>query len=462
MLAVLLVNPRTNSKYIHQKSSVSDRVLEYLFNRFYDPHFEIPQGSKCTTMPPITLYALQALFRGRCRVDLVDEQVADIDFDRHYDLVCITSTTTQILRAREISEIFRSKGVRTAIGGVHASCLPDECGNYFDVVCVGEAELYVDRLINDLSSGRLARQYRSNEFARMDEIPFYDYKIGQGNYLPFYVINFSRGCVFNCDFCSIKSTLGTFRTRPVEAVTAEIVRNGAKYVWFPDATLTANPRRAKELFTALIPLKIKWISQITMNIVENSEILDLMQESGCMLASIGFETLNNNNIKTSNKLQNRTEHYHKFIQSLHSRGIAIEGNFAFGFDEDDPDVFEKTAKFIVEAGIDLPELYMLTPYPDTELYARLLREERIVDFDWSHYDNMHFLHLPVFQPQRMSREELRAGCREAERIVYSRFNTAKRFMRSRVINLPVAGANWIYANRIANVDTLAPEGRFFC
>jgi radical SAM superfamily enzyme YgiQ (UPF0313 family) len=461
MKSVLLVNPTTLNKYYHPKISWSDRAFEFLFNRLYDPNFQVPLGANCTTMPPVTLYALEALFSGRCEIQIVDEQVEAIDFDSDYDLVCVTSTTTQIVRAHEISSRFRSRGVKTAIGGVHASSLPDECQEHFDVVCIGEAEQYIDRLIQDLYNGALASRYESNEFAPMDKIPFYDYRIGGGRYLPFHVINFSRGCVFNCDFCSIKSTLGTFRTRPVGAVIAEIERKESKYIWFPDATLTANPRRAKELFKALIPLGIKWVSQITMNIADNEEILDLMEASGCMLVSIGFETLNDNNMKTAKKTQNKVGDYRSMIDSLHSRNIAIEGNFAFGFDEDETDVFEKTAAFIVESGIDLPELYMLTPYPDTELYTRLLREQRIVDFDWSHYDNTHFLHLPVFQPKKMSREELLEGCRTAERSVYSRRSTLKRLAKSRVVHLPILGANWIYSNRMSAKGNLTPS-RFSC
>ena len=462
MKSVLLVNPGTDNKYFHPKRSISDRVMEFFFNRFYDQNFRIPIGANCTTMPPVTLYALEALFRNRCSVRLIDEQVEDIDYNEKYDMVGITSTTTQMKRARIISERFRSRGVKTAIGGVHASCLPDECAADFDTVCVGEAEMYIDQLIHDLYKGDLAPRYQSNTFAAMDNLPFYEYQIGGGKYLPFHVVNFSRGCVFNCDFCSIKSTLGTFRTRPVEAVIAEIKRKNSKYIWFPDATLTANPRRAKELFKALVPLGVKWVSQITMNIAGNREILDLMRDSGCMLVSIGFETLNDNNIRTAKKMQNRVEDYQATIDSLHSRNIAIEGNFAFGFDEDDRDVFEKTADFIVKSGIDLPELYMLTPYPDTELYARLLKEGRIVEFDWSHYDNTHFLHLPVFEPKKMTRAELRDGCREAERIVYSRKNTMKRLLRSRVAHIPVLGANWIYSSRMAKAGSLSPSTRFAC
>jgi len=120
---------------------------------------------------------------------------------------------------------------------------------------------------------------------------------------------------------------------------------------FADATLTANPQRALELFRALIPLNIRWIGQITLNIANDESMLDLMAESGCLLAGVGFESLSQLAMRASGKVQNRVGDYSRFIKALHDRNIAIEGNFVFGFDEDDLDVFDVTARFIIDAGI---------------------------------------------------------------------------------------------------------------
>lgn len=455
---IVLINPKTVNKYYHVNLGGLDRVFAWFFKKFYDKRFELPTENFCTTMPPVTLYALESLFGDRCRFTVVDEQVDEIDYTIDADLVCITATTPQIPRSNEISARFRARGIPTAIGGVHATCLPCECAEHFDVVCVGEAEGYIDELLGDLERGALKPRYTNNQSVSLDDVPFYRYEIGGGKYLPFHVINYSRGCVFKCDYCSIQATLGSFRTRPVEKVVERIKEVGSRNLWFPDATLTANPQRARELFRALIPLKIRWLGQITLNIAKDEEMLDLMAESGCWLAGIGFESLSQLNMRTSRKVQNRVEDYTRVIKALHDRNIAIEGNFVFGFDEDEGDCFDATAKFIIDAGIDLPECYVLTPYPDTALYQRMKAEGRIVDDDWTHFDNTHFTYPPVFSPKHMTREELWAGCKRAEREIYTPWNTMRRLWNSRVWHTPAIIANIIYSRRMSRRGDLVPLG----
>lgn len=458
MKHIALINPKTVNKYYHLNLGGIDRLFAWFFRKFYDKKFEIPTHNYCTTMPPVTLYALESLFGERCRFTVIDEQVDPIDFDLDADLVCLTATTPQIPRSFEIARRFRERGLKTAIGGVHATCLPDECAGQFDVVCVGEAEGYIAELLADLERGTLKPRYVNKDSVQLDNVPFYRYEVGGGKYLPFHVINYSRGCVFKCDYCSIQSTLGSFRTRPVEMVVERIREVGSRNLWFPDATLTANPQKARELFKALIPLKIRWLGQITLNIAKDEAMLDLMADSGCWLVGIGFESLSQLNIRTSRKVQNRVEDYSRVIKALHDRNIAIEGNFVFGFDEDQADVFDTTARFIIDAGIDLPECYVLTPYPDTELYRRMKASGRIVDHDWTHYDNTHFTYMPVFQPKNMSRLELWEGCKRAERMIYTPWNTIRRLMRARVWHMPTVIANIIYSRRLNAKGDLIPVG----
>jgi radical SAM superfamily enzyme YgiQ (UPF0313 family) len=457
-LKILLLNPKTVNKYYHVNLGRWEKVFGWFFRRFYDRKFEIPSHVHCTTMPPVTLYALESLFGCRCQIDIVDEQVDEIDRGKSYDLVCMTATTTQVPRAIELSHQFRARGIRTAIGGVHATCLPQELAPHFDTICIGEAEGYLDRLLLDLAQANLQAQYHNDRKIDMADVPFYRYDIGGGKYLPFHVLNYSRGCTFKCDFCSIQATLGGFRTRPVEHVVEEIRAVGHRNIWFPDATLTANPERARALFRALIPLNIRWLGQITLNVAKDMEMLDLMAESGCWLTGIGFDSLSKLNLKTSHKVQNRAEDYERVIAALHRRNIAIEGNFMFGFDEDDDTVFETTAKFVNDQGIDLPELYVLTPYPDTELYRRMLAEGRIVDHDWSHYDNTHFHYLPVFEPKLMSREALREGCRHAEKLIYNGRSTIRRLWNARSRHPTIWIANYIYMQRMKQQGNLIPQG----
>lgn len=453
---ILLINPGTANKYLHVRETWADRLFVQFFRAFYDRRFDIPIHARCTTIPPVTLLGLRALVQERCESAVVDEQVEKIDFDAEADIVGITATTRQIGRAIEISQRFRARGIPTVIGGVHASCLPDECQPHFDSVCVGEAEGYLEQLLDDFEHGRLGPRYINRRMIPMSEVPFLGYETAGGRHLPFHVINFSRGCLFGCEFCSIQSSVGPFRTRAVADVVREIERVGVRDLFFPDATLTADLGKARELFRALVPLKVRWLGQVSLNVASNSALLDLMAESGCRLASVGFESLSQESVRRAGKVQNRVEHYARFIRALHDRRIAVEGNFVFGFDDDRPDAFDRTAAFVNELGIDLPEFYVLTPYPDTPLYRRLQSEGRIVDVDWSHYDNAHFDHLPVFQPAHMTREQLRDGVTAAERAVYGRRSTLRRLVRAGVPRVPVLIANYVFASRMARHGSLRP------
>lgn len=450
MLNILIINPRTPGKYIHRNRGGLDRIIAPLLRYSLDKDFSFKKDEVYSLLPPITLFGLQALFEKLpgVNVEIIDEQVHTIDFSGNHDIACITATTLQFNRAKDISNIFRENGVTTIIGGMHSTALPDDCIDHFDVVCTGEAETYVADIAHDYLNNKLKKLYSPKYDVEMEEVPFYNYKIGKGPYLPVHVITFSRGCLFSCEYCSIGNQFSKYRCRSIESITNEISRVKAKLLWFPDATLSGNIKKAQYLLESLQGSGIRWISQMTSNIVKQDSLLDLMKDSGCLSVSIGFETLNKENLLSANKKQNTIDDYHLLIEKLHDRGIAVEGNFVFGFDQDKEDVFERTSKFIIDSQIDLPQIFVLTPYPGTPLFSRLKAENRIVDFNWAHYDNMHFRHLPVFKPQSMSREQLMEGCAHVEKEVFSIKNTIKRIRGISLDQIPIIIGNYILSSRI--------------
>ena len=391
MRRTLIINPGSIHRYLGESVGLRDMLFAAFVRKYYDRRFQWPRHTRCITVPPVTLMNLQQLFEAQgWEARAVDEQVQEIGFSCSVDLVCLTAVTAQYERAAWIARQFRQRGIPTAIGGVHASCMPEACKDDFDTVCVGEAEAYLDRMLADLSAGRLQPLYRAERRVDMNEVPFLRHDLAVGRFLPFHSVALSRGCDNGCDFCSIRMALGGHRTRSVDSVVRHISEVGARHVWFHDANLTADKAKAKALFRALIPLKITWMSSVPVSACLDEEMLDLMAASGCWLLSLGFETLSQANLQASRKRQTKVPEYLQVIQQLHSRRIAIEGNFIFGFDSDTLDVFDQTAKFVIKSGIDIPNFFVLTPYPIPPLYRGLDAQGRIVDRNWSHYENVHF------------------------------------------------------------------------
>lgn len=211
-------------------------------------------------------------------------------------------------------------------------------------------------------------------------------------------------------------------TRPVSDVIAEIKSFRGKEVIFPDVNLIADVKYAKELFTAMIPLKKWWFGLTTTAIGHNDELLEIFRKSGCKGLLIGFESVNQETQKNIRKGQNRVHEYKDLMDKLHRKGIMVMGCFAFGSDEDKQDVFKRTVDLCIEAKIDLPRFSIITPFPGTEFYRELEQEGRIVERDYAMYDVEHC----VYQPRHMTKEELEAGIAWAWKEVYSVKNIFKR------------------------------------
>jgi radical SAM superfamily enzyme YgiQ (UPF0313 family) len=218
--------------------------------------------------------------------------------------------------------------------------------------------------------------------------------------------------------------------KPVENVVADIrqhlATSRARQIIFVDLNLIADRKYAMELYASLIQLSVRWYGLATTLIGRDDELLSLAEKSGCSGLLIGFESVSPGNLKQSRKGFNRPEDYADIVRKLHRHGIAVQGCFTFGMDDDEPDVFERTARFAVEANVDLPRFAVVTPFPGTPLHARLAREGRILTHDWSLYDGQHV----VFQPKRMTVEQLQLGTERAWKIAYGWRSIASRLRRS--------------------------------
>ncbi len=383
---------------------------------------------------PLTLTTLAALVPADLphELTLIDEGIADVPENLDVDLAGLTVITGCAPRAYELSAKLRRRGIATVLGGPHVTLAPHDAAPHADAIVTGYAEETWPRLLRDFAAGAMAARYDQSPTLdlagtprpRRDLLP-------RKRFLTDNVFEATRGCVHDCDFCVVPTAWGR---RPLQKPVAEVVADVRSHLElrrdrraiFVDLNLIADRRYARDLFAALVPLELQWYGLATTLIGRDDGLLDAAAASGCRGLLIGFESISPAALSQSRKGFNRPEDYAALVQKLHARRIAVQGCFTFGLDHDAPRVFDDTAAFAVEAKIDLPRFAVVTPFPGTPLHARLEREGRITDRDWSRYDGQHV----VFRPAQMSADELQRGTERAWRAAYSLPNIARRLRHS--------------------------------
>jgi len=394
------------------------------------------EQSETTTSSPfklqrVNLPLLAALTPLGHTMTIVDEAFTLDDMNQDVDLVGITVMTDLALRAYHIADTYRQKGVKVVMGGIHATVLPDEALEHADAVVVGEAEDSWPQLVSDAASGQMQRLYRAKKMTDLNALPkprrdLFPRTKCKG-YTPIPIgVETSRGCPYDCEFCSIGQTLGhQYRVRLVQEVIAEIESIDSPYLFFVDDAIGLNRNVAKKLFTEMIPLRRLWLGQGTVSLAEDLELLKLMRRSGCMGLLIGFESVQKGTQNEVKKIKNLRIDFYEAMHRFHDEGFGILGAFVFGFDYENKDVFEQTLEFIMRCRLDCVQLRILTPFPGTRLYARLLNEGRLFVRDW-------WLHgyppdTLLFQPNGMTADQLISGFARLNRRTYSFGAMMKRF-----------------------------------
>lgn len=378
-------------------------------------------------MQGLTLLAAQ--FPKHYEIQIVNEVIEEIPFDKEVDLVGITALTCVAKRAYEVADQFRRRGVKVILGGVHPSLLPEEAKEHADSVFIGEAEGLLDWVVKDFEEGNLKPFYKNRNWSDLKEMPIARRDLLSSRYSPFFkAIETTRGCPHHCEFCSVPVINGKrYRMRPLEKIDEEIatiIRKKGEYLFITDDNIIAREEYALGLFEIFKRHGVKWMAFATIKIAEKETLLQKAQESGCISLFIGFESLLQSNLDNVSKRFVDVKELTHLIQVIQGHRIGIHGSFIFGFDGDDSTVFKKTVDFVQKHCIEIPSFSILTPFPGTLLRKRLEEEGRILDHDWSHYDMSHV----VFQPKGMSPYQLQEGYLWAQKYTCAPRSILKRLL----------------------------------
>lgn len=401
---------------------------------------------------PLTLTTLAALVPQELGAEIVihDETAGPIPLDCDADLICMTAITGTSSRVYAFADYFRALGRTVVLGGVHPTMLPNEAAQHADAVVTGFAEQIFPQLVRDYAAGQLKPRYTQGaDYSIAGRPTPLRHLLDRRRYITMNSVEVVRGCALGCTFCAYPTAFGSkVYKRPINEIIAEIEALPGKHILFPDVNLLAGREFTDKFFTELIPLKKKWFGLVTSAIGQDDRLIDLFQRSGCVGLLIGFESINAESQKFFHKRVNKVGGYPELMRKLHDAGIVVQGCFAFGGDDEDTSVFERTVEMVQETKIDLPRYSILTPFPNTAYHHQLEEQGRIIERDWAMYDVEHV----VYQPAKMTPDELQAGTEWAWRETYKMSSIAERlapFNRQPLVSLLTNLGYRGYANKFA-------------
>lgn len=380
------------------------------------------------SLPSLGLLTLAGVTPDKFEVEYLEiGDIKDVkEIPNSFDLIAISTYSAQIFEAYELARCYKDKGIKTVIGGPHVTLLPQEAKDYCDSVVMGEGEPVWPELLSDFENSRLKPFYTSfdKEFDLKDSpMPRFDLLIPEKyNRLT---IQTSRGCPHRCEFCAASILISKkYKQKPANKVLQEI--QAIKKIWkkpfieFADDNTFVNKKYWIDLLKELKDENIKWFTETDISVAENDELLDLIRESGCQQVLIGLESPSKKGLNGIELINNwkmkQLSKYRSAIDKIQSHGITVNGCFVLGLDGDDKGIFDEVCKFVKESGLYEVQITVMTAFPGTPLYQRLVNEKRVFkEGDWAKCT----LFDVNFQPKNMSVEDLEKGLRDLAKKVYS-------------------------------------------
>jgi radical SAM superfamily enzyme YgiQ (UPF0313 family) len=380
-------------------------------------------------MEPLQLGILAGLCPPDVEVNLFDDRMEKIPFDAPTDLVAITVDSFNARRAYEIASEFRRRNIQVVLGGVHVSLLPDEASRYADAIVVGDAETVWKQILVDAKAHQLQSRY-TGTFGTPQEGVYPRRNLFKGKgYLPVSLIQFSRGCQFNCSFCSVSRFFKqSYTCRKIDDVLAEIEKDKLKTLLFVDDNMVMNRTYLKDFLRELIPMKVRWASQSSIDMTNDKELMELMARSGCVGNLIGFESIDVQTLKWFNKAPNlrQNDKYKASIEVFRDYGMLTWASFMVGNDFDDLDSIKRTVDYAIASKFTLAFFHILMPYPGTKIFDQFNEENRLL-YDghwWNHPDYRY--NAATFIPKKITPEQLSEAVIQANKDFYSVQSITKR------------------------------------
>ncbi|MDR0593274.1 MAG: radical SAM protein [Bifidobacteriaceae bacterium] len=363
-------------------------------------------------MEPLTYATLAGLTPPDVELALMDDRIELIDYEADTDVVAISIETYTALRAYDIADRFRARGVTVLMGGYHATLAPNEARQHADAVLTGNGEKTWPRALADVKAGRLQKLYNGQPgyVAVQPNRSIFEGK----RYLPITLAEVGRGCGHHCEFCAISSYYGrAYYPRPVVDIVQDLSGSRHRFHFIVDDNVVARKAHARAWMRAVAPLGIRWAGQGTLTMARDPELLKLMFDSGCRLILIGLESLNDSNLDQMGKSWERAlGERDELIQRVHDAGLGIYATFVFGFDGDDERSFDSTVAFAAKHKFYTAAFNHLLPYPGTKTYERLRAQGRLLREHWW-LDRSYTYGDVAFRPAVMSPERLSELCRQA-------------------------------------------------
>lgn len=412
-------------------------------------------------MIPLVFSIIKPLTPEDVDIEFYDERVEKLPKNIDADAIAMTVETFSAKRAYKLAEEYRKAGKKVIFGGFHPTMLPEEAKEFADSIMVGEAEDTWQDVIHDLKNNTLKDFYISNNDCDLSKIR-YDNSVFKGKkYNKIGLIQFSRGCKFQCEFCSVHAFYkNSIRCKSISTIISEIKKMKEKFIFFIDDNLFSNEKAATELFEALIPLKKKWFCQISIDVAKNKDLLKLMKKSGCTLVLIGFESLNIENLKQMGKDANiKNSDYQEVIKNIYDAGIMIYGTFVVGYDSDTKDSVNDLVNFAIKNKFAIANFNPLMPMPGTKLYDRLKLENKLT-FDKWWLDENYSYGDAMLKPALLSESDLMNCCKEGRYKFNSYKNIFKRLLNfkancSCMTNIVL----FLLANLISRAEIYKKQGK---